>query len=53
LGFSVSDPIADYDGAGADRVVFSRSLWAAPVGAGVRRVIWRWSRAWSGPTGPA
>ena len=26
LGFSVSDPIADYDGAGADRVVFSRSL---------------------------
>jgi ribosomal protein S18 acetylase RimI-like enzyme len=26
LGFSVSDPIADYDGAGADRVVFSRPL---------------------------
>jgi ribosomal protein S18 acetylase RimI-like enzyme len=26
LGFSVSDPIADYDGAGADRVVFHRSL---------------------------
>jgi ribosomal protein S18 acetylase RimI-like enzyme len=26
LGFSVSDPIADYDGAGADRVVFSRAL---------------------------
>jgi ribosomal protein S18 acetylase RimI-like enzyme len=26
LGFSVSDPIADYDGAGADRVLFRRSL---------------------------
>jgi ribosomal protein S18 acetylase RimI-like enzyme len=26
LGFKVSDPIAGYDGAGADRVVFSRSL---------------------------
>jgi ribosomal protein S18 acetylase RimI-like enzyme len=26
LGFSVSDPIADYDGAGADRVLFSRAL---------------------------
>jgi L-amino acid N-acyltransferase YncA len=26
LGFSVSDPVADYDGAGADRVVFSRAL---------------------------
>jgi ribosomal protein S18 acetylase RimI-like enzyme len=26
LGFSVSDPVADYDGPGADRVVFSRSL---------------------------
>jgi ribosomal protein S18 acetylase RimI-like enzyme len=26
MGFSVSDPVADYDGPGADRVVFSRSL---------------------------
>lgn len=26
LGFSVAGPIVDYDGAGADRVVFSRSL---------------------------
>jgi L-amino acid N-acyltransferase YncA len=26
MGFSAADPVVDYDGPGADRVVFTRSL---------------------------
>jgi ribosomal protein S18 acetylase RimI-like enzyme len=30
MGFAVSDPVPDYDGAGGDRVVFSRDLVGGP-----------------------
>jgi hypothetical protein len=31
MGFSVRGPVTDYDGPGADRIVFERALTAGPA----------------------